>query len=74
MNAMFSFSLGESRRGAPKPRPGRKRRFAAAIAEAALAEVLKNRRRVIEEGVIDMTKRYQTNPQEGSQEAVFAEG
>ena len=59
MKAMFSFSFADKRRGAPDARPGRNRRFAAAIAEAALVEVARKLRRIMKEGSVDMTEGFQ---------------
>src|SRR6185436_4194717 len=72
MNATFSFSFGERRRGAPGARLGCKKRFAAATAEAAFVEVVRNRRREKATGLVDMAEEFQRN-REVASEGIFTE-
>jgi hypothetical protein len=67
MKAMFNFSFGERLRGAPGVRLGCSNKFPTASAEAALVELARKRRRVMEELWVVMTEAYDGIGTKGSQ-------
>src|SRR6185369_4123159 len=72
--AMFNFSLAESRRGAPRARPGCSNRFPIASADAALVELARKRRRVMAEIPGVMVEAYKEFPAKGSHFQVLLAG